>query len=109
MHKRKAAASEHAEILIPQLLTIPQAAAALNVGKSTVYDLINNDGLPYVLVKGVKRIQVDSLRWWIKQRESSSLYNMPGKDSHHTDMHQRLTDPQEVSRTRKNRASKLKS
>jgi len=65
-------------MLIPQLLTIDQVAAALSVGKSTVYELINKEGLPYVLVKGAKRVPVASLAWWIKQRECSSLYDVSG-------------------------------
>ena len=73
MHKRKVTpTSDVPATLIPQLLTIDQAAAALNVGRSTVYELINEDGLPYVLVKGAKRVPVTSLNWWITQNTCST-------------------------------------
>jgi excisionase family DNA binding protein len=58
--------------LVPQLLTVQQVAATLNVGASTVYKLIREDGLPYVQVNKCKRVPVASLRWWISQHEQSS-------------------------------------
>jgi excisionase family DNA binding protein len=73
MHKRKTTTlSETPVVLVPQLLTIDQVAAALCVGRSTVYELINKDGLPYVLVKGAKRVPVVSLHWWIAQNTCST-------------------------------------
>ena len=73
MHKRKTLPpSEAPVVLVPQLLTIDQVAAALSVGRSTVYDLINREGLPYVLVKGAKRVPVASLNWWIEQNTCST-------------------------------------
>jgi excisionase family DNA binding protein len=73
MHKRKVTSTPGVPTtLVPQLLTIDQVAAVLSVGRSTVYELINEDGLPYVLVKGAKRVPVASLNWWIAQNTCST-------------------------------------
>jgi len=73
MHKRKVTPAPDVPVtLVPQLLTIDQVAAVLCVGRSTVYELINEDGLPYVLVKGAKRVPVASLNWWIAQNTCST-------------------------------------
>lgn len=40
----------------PQLLTIPQAAAALNVSRTTMYRLINTKEVRYVLVGSRRRV-----------------------------------------------------
>ena len=73
MHKRKVTPAPDLPVtLVPQLLTIDQVAAVLCVGRSTVYELINEDGLPYVLVKGAKRVPVASLNWWIVQNTCST-------------------------------------
>lgn len=74
MYKRKKSVTGDAPLsLIPQLLTIDQVAELLNVGRSTVYDLINKEGLPWVPLAGGKRVAVPSLKWWIGQRECSTL------------------------------------
>ncbi len=74
MYKRKKPLTEDAPLsLVPQLLTIDQVAALLNVGRSTVYDLINEEGLPWVPLRGGKRVASPSLQWWIEQRECSTL------------------------------------
>jgi len=74
MYKRKKSVTEDAPLsLVPQLLTIDQVAAILNVGRSTVYDLINEEGLPWVPLRGGKRVASPSLQWWIGQRECSTL------------------------------------
>ena len=58
----------------PRLLTVMQVAAALGVGKDTVYGLIKNEGLPAVSVglAGTRqklRVSVTSLDTWIRERE----------------------------------------
>src|SRR6266516_3308936 len=73
MHKRKVTPAPDVPVtLVPQLLTIDQVAGVLCVGRSTVYELINEDGLPYVLVKGAKRVPVASLNWWIARNTCST-------------------------------------
>ncbi len=67
-------AQEAQLVTLDQLLTIPQAAARLGVGRTKVYDLINTNQLPYVEIPGagdnVKRISALTLNAWIKQRET---------------------------------------
>lgn len=41
---------------VPALLTVPQAAARLGVGRSTVYNLLNARQLASVKVRGCRRI-----------------------------------------------------
>jgi excisionase family DNA binding protein len=78
MYKRKTPiASETPAVLVPQLLTIDQVAAVLCVGRSTVYELINENGLPYVLVREAKRVPVASLNWWIAQNTCSISGEIP--------------------------------
>jgi excisionase family DNA binding protein len=61
-------------VLIDQLLTITQAAAKLGIGRTKLYDLINNNQLPYVEIPGVgestKRISALTLNSWIRERET---------------------------------------
>jgi excisionase family DNA binding protein len=106
VHKRQPAAPENSlSVVVPQLLTINQVAVALSVGKSTVYELINHEGLPYVLVRGAKRIPVTSLEEWIKQRECSSLYYGAGSRRQGVEMgeEQPSSKPLQASQHRKKR------
>ncbi len=61
-------------VIIDQLLTITQAAAKLGIGRTKLYDLINNNQLPYVEIPGAgestKRISALTLNSWIKERET---------------------------------------
>ncbi len=53
----------------PLLLTIPEVAASLGLGRTKVYDLIANDGLPFVKLGTAMRVSIDSLKQWVEQRE----------------------------------------
>jgi excisionase family DNA binding protein len=61
-------------VVLDQLLTIAQAAAKLGIGRTKIYDLINNNHLPYVEIPGAgestKRISALTLNTWIKDRET---------------------------------------
>lgn len=61
-------------VILDQLLTIPQAAARLGVGRTKLYDLINTNQLPYVEIPGTgestKRISALTLNTWIKNQET---------------------------------------
>lgn len=61
-------------VVIDQLLTVPEAAARLGIGKSKLYELINDNQIPYVEIPGagdkVKRISALTLNAWIKDRET---------------------------------------
>ena len=67
-------ARQQPQPVIDQLLTITQAAAKLGIGRTKLYDLINNNQLPYVEIPGVgestKRISALTLNSWIKERET---------------------------------------
>lgn len=58
---------------IDQLLTIPEAATKLGIGRTKVYELINTNQLPYVEIPSTgdspKRISALTLNKWIKDRE----------------------------------------
>jgi excisionase family DNA binding protein len=56
----------------PQLLTIPQVAQRLSVGRTKVYGLIKYDGLPAVTVGSSMRIAEPSLQKWIQDHERVS-------------------------------------
>lgn len=53
----------------PLLLTIPDVAVMLGVCRATVYNLIYRQGLPSMIVGGVRRVHPDSLQVWLKQCE----------------------------------------
>lgn len=77
MHKRNPQPSiQMVTDLVPQLLTVQQVAATLNIGCSAVYKLIREEGMPYIQVNKCKRIPVASLRWWLSQREQSSRHEV---------------------------------
>lgn len=50
------------------ILTIQEVATLLKIKRTKVYDLINNEGLPYINM-GDKRILFTSLQEWVKSRE----------------------------------------
>jgi excisionase family DNA binding protein len=56
----------------PVLLTIPDVAVQLGVCRTTVYNLINRNGLPSVTLGSVRRVHPTSLQDWLKQREQQS-------------------------------------
>jgi excisionase family DNA binding protein len=51
------------------LLTIPQVAQTLSIGRTKVYDLINHEGLPTVKFGAAIRIPASSLKSWVERRE----------------------------------------
>ena len=61
-------------VVIDQLLTVPEAAARLGIGKSKLYELINANQIPYVEIPGtgdrIKRISALTLNSWIRDRET---------------------------------------
>lgn len=76
MRKRKNQVTTSAPPAIPvepiQLLTIPQVAKRLSVGRTKVYRLIKDEGLPSVLVGSSMRISDQSLQKWILDHERAS-------------------------------------
>ena len=64
MHKRKQLTNN----VEPLLLTIPQVAAMLGLGRSKVYDLIREEGLPTAKFGTAIRVPAEELKQWVKQR-----------------------------------------
>jgi hypothetical protein len=57
--------------LVPpsELLSLEQVALLLQVTRPVVTGLIRDEGLPYVVVDGYKRVPVKSYRWWLASKE----------------------------------------
>lgn len=55
-----------------ELLDIPAVAKRLKISRAKVYRLINEEGLPRVIVGSVARISLVSLRQWIVAHEQAS-------------------------------------
>ena len=53
----------------PLLLTVPEVAESLRVCRRTVYNLMASAGLPWVVIGGSRRVCLDSLQRWLKERE----------------------------------------
>ncbi len=64
MHKRKPTTA----IIEPLLLTIPQVSAMLGLGRSKVYDLIRDEGLPTAKFGTAVRVPAEELKQWVKRR-----------------------------------------
>jgi excisionase family DNA binding protein len=64
MNKRKRTISP----VEPMLLTIPDVAVKLGLGRSKVYDLIRDEGLPTVKFGTATRVPIKELEQWITRR-----------------------------------------
>ena len=53
----------------PLLLSVADVAILLGVCRTTVYQYIYHEGLPSMLLRGVRRIHPDSLQDWLKSQE----------------------------------------
>jgi excisionase family DNA binding protein len=57
----------------PLLLSVPEVARSLGLGRTKVYELIATEGLPVVRFGRAVRVSVISLHRWVEQREKQSL------------------------------------
>jgi len=57
------------ETIQPLLLTIPQVAKTLNLGRTKVYHLIATKQLPVMRFGRAVRVSSSSLKRWIEQQE----------------------------------------
>jgi excisionase family DNA binding protein len=57
----------------PLLLSIPDVAASLGLGRSKVYELIAQEGLPVIRFGRAVRVSAASLQKWVEQREQHPL------------------------------------
>ncbi|HEX4203371.1 MAG TPA: helix-turn-helix domain-containing protein [Ktedonobacteraceae bacterium] len=55
----------------PVLLSVADVAIQLGVCRTTVYHYIYLEGLPSMLLRGVRRVHPDSLRQWLKSHETA--------------------------------------
>lgn len=53
----------------PFLLSVQDVAILLGVCRQTVYSYMYHEGLPSIVVRGVRRIHPDSLHEWLKAHE----------------------------------------
>jgi excisionase family DNA binding protein len=60
-------------VVHPLLLTIPEVAATLQLGRTKVYELIAAEGLPIVKFGTATRVSMNSLQKWVEQREEQSI------------------------------------
>lgn len=74
MNKRKPTHTQfQPPVIVDQHLTIAEVAARLQVGKTTVYKLINQEGLPTVTIAGAYRIPASDLNAWLRARKRVRL------------------------------------
>ena len=57
----------------PLLLSIPDVAASLGLGRSKIYELIAKEGLPVIRFGRSVRVSALSLQKWVEQREQQPL------------------------------------
>ena len=57
----------------PLLLSIPDVAASLGLGRSKIYELIAKEGLPVIRFGRSVRVSATSLQKWVEQREQNPL------------------------------------
>lgn len=55
------------------LLSVPEVAKTLGLGRTKVYELIAREGLPVVRFGRAVRVSMVSLQQWIEQREKQSV------------------------------------
>ena len=73
MNKRETMEDPTSTIAPPLLLSIPDVAASLGLGRSKVYELIAKEGLPVVRFGRSVRVSAASLQKWVQQREQHPL------------------------------------
>ncbi|HEY4032967.1 MAG TPA: helix-turn-helix domain-containing protein [Ktedonobacteraceae bacterium] len=56
----------------PLLLSVTDVAIQLGVCRTTVYRYIYHEGLPSMLLRGVRRVHPNSLHEWLKSHEEYS-------------------------------------
>jgi excisionase family DNA binding protein len=63
------AGQKRQSVVQPLLLTVPDVAIQLGVCRATVYNLMAYNSLPYIIIRGVRRVHPDSLREWLRRCE----------------------------------------
>lgn len=65
--------SDKKEAASPLLLSVPEVARTLRLGRTKVYELIATEGLPVVRFGRAVRVSITSLQQWIDRREKQEL------------------------------------
>lgn len=60
------------KVMLPLLLTIPEAAASLRLSRAKVYRLIDVEGLPVVRFGRAVRVSAKALEQWVERREQGA-------------------------------------
>jgi excisionase family DNA binding protein len=55
------------------LLSVPEVAQTLGLGRTKVYELIAGEGLPVIRFGRAVRVSVASLQQWVEQREKQNV------------------------------------
>jgi excisionase family DNA binding protein len=73
MNKKETMEDLTQTIAPPLLLSIPDVATSLGLGRSKVYELIAKEGLPVIRFGRSVRVSAASLQKWVEQREQHPL------------------------------------
>jgi excisionase family DNA binding protein len=57
------------------LLRPTEAAEAIGIGRSKIYQLLARGEIPSVRIDGVLRVPIDKLREWVKQKTATTAKN----------------------------------
>jgi excisionase family DNA binding protein len=57
---------------LPHMLTIPEVASMLKIGRTKVYGLIKSANFPIVQIGSAKRVPIAALHEWLKRRQKAS-------------------------------------
>lgn len=68
----------HTSTARPLLLSIPEVAASLGLGRSKVYELIAKERLPVIRFGRSVRVSAASLQKWVEEREQQTLSTREG-------------------------------
>ena len=60
-------------LLQPLLLNVPQVSELLGLSRTTVYKLIDTEGLPVVCFGRAVRVRPMALQSWLEQRERGAV------------------------------------
>ncbi len=63
---------KRASMAQPLLLSVADVAIQLGVCRTTVYRYMSDEGLPSMLLRGVRRIHPDTLQAWLKEHEQQT-------------------------------------
>ena len=51
------------------VLSVADVAVHLGICRQTVYNYIYHEGMPSIKIRGMRRVYLDSLHTWLKERE----------------------------------------